>query len=76
MSGIMVNSIRFPSYTRRFLLKKKHVLKNCKKYFKIDYVEYHIHEYKDDLCFYKRSTNQTFIFISTKVVYKHHAHQV
>ena len=47
--------------------KKKDCIKElCKT---LNYVEFHIHAEKDNLCFYKNSANQTLIFISSKVVY-------
>ena len=32
------------------------------------YAKFHIHAEKDQICFYKNSTDQTFIFTSSKVV--------
>ena len=50
--------------------KKRIVLNNSvKNHLKIKYVKLHIHAEKDHICFYKNSTNQSFTFISSKVVY-------
>ena len=56
------------------LLKKTFIRKNCikqlcKESFEKNYVKFNIHAEKDHICFYKTSTNQTFTFISSKVVY-------
>ena len=47
------------------------------KYAKLSYVEFRIHT-ENDLCFCKSSANQTFTFMSSKLVYfkKHLAYQV
>ena len=61
--------IRFASYSRK-LLQKRIVLNNCEKnHLKINYEKFHIYAEKDHIYFYKNSTNQTFTFISRKVVY-------
>ena len=70
--SILLENIRFASYTRR-LLQKRTEIKNCiKNLFKIFLIQFCGNPYtsrKNHLCFYKNSTNQTFTFISNKVVY-------
>ena len=66
---ILLKNIRFASFIARHLWKRI-VLKNCvKNNWKKKYVEFRIHAEKDHLCFYKKSTNQTFTFISSKLVF-------
>ena len=52
-----------------FYIKKNCIKELRKNHLKINYVEFRIHALKDHICFYKTSTNQTFIVISSKVVY-------
>ena len=60
---------RFASCTRK-LLWIRIALKNwVKNHLKTNYEQFHIHTKKDNLCFYKNSTNRTLTFISSKVVY-------
>ena len=53
----------------------KEIVKNHSK---INCVKYHIHTENGPLCFNKKSTNQTFTFTSSKVIYfkKHLTQQV
>ena len=57
----------------KIFIKKRTTLNNCLKnylkIFSINYVECHVNTKKDHLCFHENSTIQTFIFISSKVVY-------
>ena len=56
---------------QKTFIKKNYIEELCKNHLKMNYVEYPIHTQKDYPCFNKKSTSQTFIFISSasKVVY-------
>ena len=61
--------VRFASCIRK-LLWIRIILNNCvKNHLKTNYVKFHLHTEKDNLYFYKNSTNQTLTFISSKAVY-------
>ena len=55
---------------QKTFIKKNYIKELCKNHLKMNYVEYPIHK-KDYPCFNKKSTSQTFTFISSgsKVVY-------
>ena len=67
------NDIFLPFYLNEKTFIKKNCIKKLEKnHLKISliiYVELHIYTEKDHLCFYKNSGNQTFTFISSKLVY-------
>ena len=66
---ILLKNIRFASFTARHLWKRI-VLKNCvKNNWKKKICEIPHTCRKGSSCFYKKSTNQTFTFISSKLVF-------
>ena len=56
---------------QKTFIKENYIEELCKNHLKMNYVEYPIHTQKDYPCFNKKSTSQTFTFISSgfKVVY-------
>ena len=77
---ILLTNIRLASYIKDFH-EKAIVWKNCVKmiwkYFYLNHVEFCIQTVKNYLSFYKNSSNQTFTFIRSKLVYfkKHLTYQ-
>ena len=69
-------NLKSTSTSEMHLVLEKHLwirivlINNCvKNLLKTNYVKFCIHTEKDNLCFYKNSTNQILTFISNKVVY-------